>query len=70
MYKEGTISWSIIESSDLPLNFALFTGSSYGLIEDTDKKGESKLWPPKSMNNQSDESLLLLKEQWKEWFRT
>lgn len=68
MHKKGIISWSIIESSDLPLNFALFTGCSYGLIEDTDIKGERRLWPPKCMSNQSDKSLLLLKKQWKEWF--
>lgn len=52
MYKKGIISWSIIESSDLPLNFVLFTGCSYGLIEDTDIKGERRLWPPKCMSNQ------------------
>lgn len=68
MYKEGSESWRIIVSSDMTLNFALFTGCLYGLIEEDNVKGEIVLWPPKGFNDKLPAQLSLLKEQWNEWF--
>ena len=70
MYEEGTVSWGIVESSDMSLNFALYTGCLYGLIGDIDGISKISLWPPKCEINKSTESLSLLKEQWKEWFNS
>jgi hypothetical protein len=70
MYIEGTESWSLVTSSDTLLNFAIYTGCLYGLIEDDNKIiRKNKLWPPKSWCNQLTEAqLVLLKEQWNKWF--
>ena len=70
MYIDGTESWSIVTSSDISLNFAIFTGCIYGLIEDNNKIiRKNKLWPPKSWSNKlSETQLVLLKEQWSKWF--
>jgi hypothetical protein len=68
MYKEGIESWRIVVSSDTSLNFALFTGCLYGLIDVDNIKGENRLWPSKYFNNELLKQLPLLKEQWNEWF--
>lgn len=68
MNKERIESWRIVESSDLSLNFALFTGCLYGLIDNVDGISDNRLWPPKCEINKLTESLSLLKEQWNEWF--
>ncbi|MDR3593175.1 hypothetical protein [Clostridium sp.] len=68
MYKEGIESWRIVVSSDTSLNFALFTGCLYGLIDVDNIKGENRLWPSKYFNNELLKKLPLLKEQWNEWF--
>ena len=68
MYKEGSESWRIVVSSDMTLNFALFIGCLYGLIEEDSVKGEIKLWPPKCFDDKLPAQLFLLKEQWNEWF--
>lgn len=47
MYKERTESWRITESSDLSLNFALFTGCLYGFIAHIDEMSNNRLWLPK-----------------------
>ena len=53
MYIEGTESWSIVTSSDTSLNFAIYTGCLYGLIDDSNKAiRKNKLLPPKSWSNQ------------------
>lgn len=70
MYKKGTESWRIVVSSDLSLNFALFTGCLYGLIDDIEGISNSRLWPPKYETNKLTKSLSLLKEQWTEWFNS
>lgn len=68
MYKEGMVSWKVVESSDTSLNFALFTGCLYGLINEEHEICKNSLWPPKCEFNKSAELLSLLKEQWQEWF--
>lgn len=68
MYKEGIESWRIVVSSDTSLNFTLFTGCLYGLIDVDNIKGENRLWPSKYFNNELLKQLPLLKEQWNEWF--
>lgn len=68
MYKEGSESWRIVVSSDMTLNFALFTGCLYGLIEADNVKGEFILWPSKYFNDKLPSQSPLLKEQWNEWF--
>ena len=70
MYKEGTESWRIVVSSDLSLNFALFTGCLYGLIDDVDEISGNRLWPPKCEINKSRDALSLLKKEWNEWFNS
>ena len=61
MYIDGTESWSIVTSSDISLNFAIFTGCIYGLIEDNNKIiKKNKLWPPKSWSNKLSETQLVL----------
>lgn len=70
MYKKEIKSWKITVSSDLSLNFALFTGCLYGLIDDVEGIGNNKLWPPKCETNKMTESLSLLKQQWNEWFKS
>ena len=54
----------------MSLNFAIFTGCIYGLIEDSNKIiRKNKLWPPKGWSNQlTEESLVLLKDKWSKWF--
>lgn len=58
MHKEGTESWRIVESSDLSLNFALFTGCLYGFIDDVDGISNNSLWPRKCEINKLTESFL------------
>jgi len=70
MYKKGNECWRVVESSDLSLNFALFTGCLYGLIDDVDGISNNRLWPPKCEVSKLTESLSLLKEQWNEWFNS
>ena len=61
MYIDGTESWSIVTSSDISLNFTIFTGCIYGLIEDSNKIiRKSKLCPPKSWSNKLSETQLVL----------
>ena len=69
MYKKGIESWKITVSSDLSLNFAIFTGCIYGLIDDSGFNSENKLWPPKVWSAElSEPSIIILKEQWNQWF--
>ncbi|WP_010234593.1 hypothetical protein [Clostridium arbusti] len=44
MYKKGTKSWRIVTASDLSLNFAIFTGCIYGLIDDINGISNNRLW--------------------------
>ncbi|WP_243156053.1 hypothetical protein [Clostridium sp. C2-6-12] len=63
MYQEGIESWTIVVSSDISLNFALFTGCLYGLIDSDNEKGEIILWPSKYFKDKLPAQLPLLKEQ-------
>lgn len=68
MYIDGSESWKIATSSDHSLNFAIFVGCIYGLIEDNNEIS-NKLWPPKLWSNElTESSTVLLKEQWNKWF--
>jgi hypothetical protein len=69
MYKKGTESWRIVTGSDLSLNFTIFTGCIYGLIDDVNGISNNRLWPPKYLMNKLDKSsMILLKGQWNKWF--
>ncbi|WP_061997088.1 hypothetical protein [Clostridium sp. ATCC 25772] len=70
MCKKEIESWKITVSSDLSLNFALFTGCLYGLIDDVKGIGNNRLWPYKCEINKRTELLSLLKQQWNEWFNS
>ncbi|AGX41465.1 hypothetical protein [Clostridium saccharobutylicum] len=70
MHKEGIESWRIVVSSDISLNFILFTGCLYGLIDVDNIKGRNRLWPSKHFNDKLTKQLPLLKNQWSEWFNT
>lgn len=62
MHKEGIESWRIVVSSDISLNFILFTGCLYGLIDVDNIKGRNRLWPSKHFNDKLTKQLPLLKK--------
>ena len=70
MYEEGTESWKLTVSSNMELNFALFTGCLYGLIDEVDEISNNRLWPPKYRINKLNQPLSLIKDQWNEWFNS
>ncbi len=55
-------SWSVCVSSDDILNFIVYIGCSYGLIDEKKYAGKEILWPPKFLNTEADS------EQWEKWF--
>lgn len=70
MYKEGTESWRLVTSGDMSLNFAIFTGCIYGLVDESTELRANKLWPTNCWLDKSNEVAPLLKEQWSDWFNS
>lgn len=60
---ENPNSWSIRTSADDILNFIVYIGCIYGLIDNEKYTGKEALWPSKSLNTKANS------EQWEEWFR-
>ena len=56
-------SWSIRTASDDILNFIVYIGCAYGLIDEKKYKGKEILWPQKHINADVDI------EEWEEWFK-
>ncbi|MHB8062065.1 MAG: hypothetical protein ACYDG2_05425 [Ruminiclostridium sp.] len=56
-------SWRIIISADDILNFIVYIGCIYGLIDKEKYKGKEILWPSKSLDTEANS------ERWEEWFK-
>jgi len=61
MNLNNTNSWSVSISSDDILNFIVYIGCIYGLIDNKEYNGKEILWPSMSLNTEATS------EQWKEW---
>ncbi len=69
MYEDSNESWSIFTSKDDLLNFVIFTGCMYNLIEDKNFDEENERWPTNIIiSNFDDLHFEELKLQWNEWF--
>ena len=62
-------SWAIRTSTDDLLNFIIFTGCMYNLIDDENFDESNTPWPTKLSNPDFDNlHISKLKSQWKQWF--
>lgn len=62
-------SWAIRTSTDDLLNFIIFTGCMYNLIDDENFDESNTPWPTKLSNLDFDNLYISkLKLQWKQWF--
>ena len=69
MYLENSESWSIITFNEDLLNFAVFTGCMYNLIDDEVFDEDNVLWPANIViNNYKECDHSKLKTQWSNWF--
>lgn len=62
MNLNNTNSWSVSIASDDILNFIIYIGCIYGLIDNKRYSGKENLWPSKSLNT------VATSERWEEWF--
>ena len=60
---DGSKSWSVSISADDMLNFIIYIGCIYGLIDKNKYSGREILWPTKSLRT------VAVCEQWEEWFQ-
>lgn len=69
MYLENSESWSIITFNEDLLNFAVFTGCMYNLIDDEVFDEDNVRWPANIViNNCKECDHSKLKTQWSNWF--
>lgn len=69
MYEGNNESWSIFTSKDDLLNFVIFTGCMYNLIDGKNFDEENERWPTNILISKLDDlHLEKLKIQWSEWF--
>ena len=66
MMLNNTDSWNVIISSDDILNFIVYIGCTYGLIDNKKYSGKESLWPPRSLDTEAN---IEQWEQWEEWFK-
>lgn len=72
MKKEDNESWKVTIASEDSLNFAIFVGCIYGLIDKKSYEGKIDLWPSEllKLSLNSEDSLSLLRKQWRNWFES
>lgn len=69
MYGENSESWSIITFNEELLNFVVFTGCMYNLIDDEVFDEENVRWPVNTfVANYKELDHSKLKIQWNNWF--
>ncbi len=69
IHKDTNQSWSIKTSTDELLNFIIFTGCMYNLIDDKNFDKSNTPWPTNLLNlDFEDLNYGNLKSQWKLWF--
>lgn len=69
MYLENSESWSIITFNEDLLNFAVFTGCMYNLIDGEVFDEDNVRWPANIVvNNYNECDHSKLKTQWSNWF--
>ncbi|MBO3443866.1 hypothetical protein [Clostridium sp. CCUG 7971] len=69
MYEDGNESWLIITSKDDLLNFVIFTGCMYNLIDGKNFDEENKRWSTNILiSNFYDLHFEKFKLQWNKWF--
>jgi hypothetical protein len=69
--KHGSPSWNICISSDESLNFAIYTGCSFGFISKESYVGQVPLWPYKCLHVESGDEVkfTILADQWSKWWQ-
>lgn len=64
-------SWAIRTSTDDLLNFIIFTGCMYNLIDDKNFDDINTAWPINLLNSDFEKlNINKLKSQWKLWFNS
>lgn len=70
MYLENSSQWSIITFNEDLLNFVIFTGCMYNLIDDEVFSEENVRWPANiCVTNYKECDHSKLKIQWRNWFK-
>lgn len=61
-------AWSVVTSSQISLNFAMYVKCAYGLIEKENYTGKAVLWPYKTLSLDDEAKKEDLKKDWNVWW--